>query len=130
MSHYWGGPKLSASPLLELKIVRRRLKATDGNLTRALRLVLQEAIDGQRPVGERKLTAPEWLVYNILEMRFIQGMRVIDLARRLAMSESDLYRKQRVAVAAVARTLREMEAALVREEAEAVVESLAEPQVS
>lgn len=130
LSHYWGGPKLSASPLLELKIVRRRLKATDGNLTRALRLVLQEAIDGQRPVGERKLTAPEWLVYNILEMRFIQGMRVIDLARRLAMSESDLYRKQRVAVAAVARTLREMEAALVREEAEAVVESLAEPQVS
>ncbi len=124
LSHYWGGPKLSASPLLELKIVRRRLKATDGNLTRALRLVLQEAIDGQRPVGERKLTAPEWLVYNILEMRFIQGMRVIDLARRLAMSESDLYRKRRVAVAAVARTLREMEAAQAGEE---VVEPLAEP---
>ncbi len=94
LSHYWGGPKLSESPLLELKIVRRRLRATDGNLTRALRSVLQEAIDCQRPAGERKLTAPEWLVYNILEMRFIQGTRIVDLARRLAMSESDLYRKQ------------------------------------
>ncbi len=116
LSHYWGGPKLSESPLLDLKIVRRRVKATDGNLTRALRSVLQEAIDRQRPAGERKLTAPEWLVYNILDMRFVQGMRVIDLARRLAMSESDLYRKQRVAVSAVAQTLREMEAELIAEE--------------
>ena len=33
-----------------------------------------------------------------------------EIARRLAMSESDLYRKQRTAVAAVARTLAEMEA--------------------
>jgi hypothetical protein len=44
-------------------------------------------------------------------MRFVQGQRVLDISRRLSMSESDLYRKQRVAVAAVARTLAEMEAA-------------------
>ncbi len=31
------------------------------------------------------------------------------MAHRLAMSESDLYRKQRVAIAEVARVLREME---------------------
>lgn len=122
LSHYWGGPKLSQSPLLDLKIVRRRVKATDGNLTRALRSVLQEAIDRQKPAGERKLTAPEWLVYNILDMRFVQGMRVIDLARRLAMSESDLYRKQRVAVSAVAQTLREMEAELIAEEERAAAD--------
>lgn len=127
LSHYWGGPKLSESPLLDLKIVRRRVKATDGNLTRALRSVLQEAIERQRPAGERKLTAPEWLVYNILDMRFIQGMRIIDLARRLAMSESDLYRKQRVAVSAVAQTLREMEAALAVEEKDTDVKP--EPEV-
>jgi hypothetical protein len=34
---------------------------------------------------------------------------VREIARRLAMSESDLYRKQRVAIEAVARTLAEME---------------------
>jgi len=84
----------------------------DGNLTAALRAVLQEAIERQRPPGERKLNASEWLVYNILDLRFVQGQRVLDISRRLAMSESDLYRKQRVAVAAVARTLAEMEASL------------------
>jgi hypothetical protein len=112
LSHYWGGPKLTESPLMDLRLVRRRLKACDGNLTAAVRSVLQEAIERQRPPGERKLTASEWLVYNILDMRFVQGQRVLDISRRLSMSESDLYRKQRVAVAAVARTLAEMESSV------------------
>jgi hypothetical protein len=112
LSHYWGGPKLTESPLMDLRLVRRRLKSVDGNLTAALRAVLQEAIERQRPPGDRKLNASEWLVYNILDLRFVQGQRVLDISRRLSMSESDLYRKQRVAVAAVARTLAEMEANL------------------
>ncbi len=110
LSHYWGGPKLTESPLMETQVVHRRLKVNDGNLTKALRSVLLEAIERQRPPGERKTTASEWLVYNILDFRFIQGLRVAEIARRLVMSESDLYRKQRTAVAAVARTLAEMEA--------------------
>jgi uncharacterized protein YggT (Ycf19 family) len=109
LSHYWGGPKLTQSPLVNLKVVHQALKTHDDNITRALRAVLQEAIDRQRPGGERKLTASEWLIYNILDLRFVQGQRVREIARRLAMSESDLYRKQRTAVAAVARTLAEME---------------------
>jgi len=119
LNHYWGGPKLTESPLMELRLVRRALRANDGNLTKALRSVLQEAIERQRPPGERKTTAPEWLVYNILDFRFVQGQRVFDIARRLSMSESDLYRKQRTAVAAVAKTLAEMEAKLADEEAAA-----------
>ena len=116
LNHYWGGPKLTESPLLELRLVRRALRINDGNLTKALRAVLSEAVERQRPAGERKTTAPEWLVYNILDYRFVQGQRVFDIARRLSMSESDLYRKQRAAVAAVAKTLAEMEAGLVAEE--------------
>jgi len=123
LNHYWGGPKLTESPLLGLKIVRRALRTNDGNLTKALRSVLSEAIERQRPAGERKASAPEWLMYNILDYRFIQGQRVFDIARRLSMSESDLYRKQRAAVAAVAKTLAEMEAMLVREEQAAQAET-------
>ncbi|MCX7671923.1 MAG: hypothetical protein N2439_17865, partial [Anaerolineae bacterium] len=115
LSHYWGGPKLSESPLAGLRLVRRALAEHDGNVARAVRAVLNDAIERQRPPGERKLTASEWLLYNILDMRFIQGQRVRDIAMRLAMSESDLYRKQRVAIAQVAKTLAEMEAALAQE---------------
>lgn len=43
-------------------------------------------------------------------MKFIQGKRVREIADRLAMSESDLYRKQRVAIEQVAQKIIELEA--------------------
>ena len=42
-------------------------------------------------------------------MKFIEGRKVREVAGRLAMSEADLYRKQRVAVEAVAHAILEME---------------------
>lgn len=110
LTHFWGGPKLSDSPLLDLQVVRQRLGEFDDSPTRALRAVLQTAVERQRPPGPRQMTTSEWLLYNILDLKFIQGKRVREVANRLAMSESDLYRKQRVAIAEVARTLAEMEA--------------------
>lgn len=109
LSHYWGGPKLTLSPLTKLRIVSNALEQAKGDPTNALRLVLGAAIDRLRPDGKQNLSAPEWLLYNILEMRFIQGRKVREIADRLAMSESDLYRKQRVAIGQLARMLSEME---------------------
>ncbi len=109
LTHYWGGPKLTNSPLLGLQVVQEILEEHDGNAVRALRSVLGQAIEKQRPHGERRMTAAEWLIYNILDLKFVQGLRVRDIAQRLAMSESDLYRKQRLAIEEVARTLSEME---------------------
>lgn len=109
LSHYWGGPKLTLSPLVRLRVVSESLKHSDGDPTKALRLVLGVAIEKLRPEGKPNLSAPEWLLYNILEMRFIEGRKVREIADRLAMSESDLYRKQRVAIGQVARVLTEME---------------------
>ena len=80
----------------------------DGNYANALRAVLRRAVDNVRPEGERRFTT-EWLLYNILEMKFIEGRKVREVAGRLAMSEADLYRKQRVAVEAVAHSIIEME---------------------
>ena len=109
LSHYWGGPKLTESPLLALRIVDETAQEQGGNPVQALRAVLAEAIERVRPAGERKSTANEWLLYNILDLKFIRGLRVRDVAGRLAMSESDLYRKQRVAISEVARALADLE---------------------
>ena len=59
--------------------------------------------------GERRFTA-EWILYNILELKFMQGRKVREVAMRLAMSEADLYRKQRIALESVAQNLMKMEA--------------------
>ena len=109
LNHYWGGPKLTQSPLLSLKIVQDAASTDyEGNAPNALRAVLKRAVDQVKPEGERRFTT-EWILYNILEMKFIEGRKVRDVANRLAMSEADLYRKQRVAVEAVARAMIDME---------------------
>jgi hypothetical protein len=108
LSHYWGGPKLTKSPLMNLQIVRKAADEYDGNMPNALRAVLRQAVEQIRPEGERRFTT-EWILYNILELKFIQGQKVRDVATRLAMSEADLYRKQRVAIEAVARAILNME---------------------
>jgi hypothetical protein len=108
LNHYWGGPKLSGSPLLGLRVVREELDRHDGNTVNALRAVLRRAVERVRPEGERRFTS-EWLLYNILDMKFLEGKRVRDVALRLAVSEADLYRKQKVAIEELARVIAEME---------------------
>jgi hypothetical protein len=109
LSHYWGGPKLTGSPLLKMQVVEQARPEYADDAPKALRAVLAEAIEQLKPDGQRSLTAAEWVLYNILEMRFIQGRRVREISMRLAMSESDLYRKQKIAVESVAGTLTKME---------------------
>lgn len=109
LRHYWGGPGLSSSRLLELNAVQAALLDNDDNPSKALRAVLGRAIESLKPEGERKLLSPEWTLYNILDLRFIQRVKVRDVALRLALSEPDLYRKQRVAIDAVASALLELE---------------------
>lgn len=109
LTHYWGGPKLSDSPLLGMRSVRRLLHEQGGSPTRALQAVLRQAISNLRPDDQLDPSAQEWLLYNILELRFLQGKRIRDIANHLSMSESDFYRKQRIAVEEVARQLAMME---------------------
>jgi hypothetical protein len=109
LAHYWGGPRLTENPLLELEVVKQTAAGYDGNVVKGLRVVLADAIERLRPDGERKLTAPEWLLYNILEMKFLRGHKVREVATRLAVSESDLYRKQRIAIENLAEIIVTME---------------------
>ena len=108
LTHYWGGPKLINSPLMRLRVVQQTLEEHQDNPANALRAILRQAIEQVRPEGERRFTA-EWILYNILEMKFMEGHKVREIALRLAMSEADLYRKQRVAVEAVATAILDME---------------------
>lgn len=113
---YWGGPRLTTSPLLNLGIVQAAMADHADNPTLALRTVLLDAINRLRPGGDRSMTNNEWTLYNILELRFIQGYKVRSVARRLVMSEADLYRKQRLAIEEVARFLIEAENSILQEQ--------------
>ncbi len=109
LTHYWGGPKLTNNPLMHFKVVEAVSESKEGNQINALRAVLTEAIEKMKPTGERKFTS-EWLLYNILELKFLQGKKVREVARKLAVSEADLYRKQKIAIENVALKIADMEA--------------------
>ena len=108
LTHFWGGPKLTDNPLMELQVVQETAESVEGNKANALRTILRNAIDQVKPEGERRFTA-EWILYNILEMKFLEGRKVREIAIKLSMSEADLYRKQRVAIETVAKKIIEME---------------------
>jgi hypothetical protein len=114
LTHYWGGPKLTSSPLLNLHIVKKTAEEQKESSINALRSILRKAIDQVRPEGERRFTA-EWILYNILELKFMEGYKVRDIATRLAVSEADLYRKQRIAIEAVGKAIMDMENKAINE---------------
>jgi hypothetical protein len=127
LRHYWGGPKLTKSPLLRLQVVRQSTSEHQGSAINAMRAVLVEAIESLKPEGSRSMTTAEWILYNILELKFLKRYQVRDVARRLAMSESDLYRKQRVAIEAVARAIARMEVEASQESGRPELEPEPEP---
>ena len=112
LTHFWGGPKLSDSPLLSLKAVKRYADEQSLSPPKALQALLRQAIETLKPEDESPQTANESLLYTILDMRYVQGRKIRDIANRLAMSESDLYRKQRIAVEEVARSITMIEESL------------------
>ena len=110
--HMWGGPKLSQNPLLQLKIVQQKVEDTNETPVNVLRDILRSAINKMRPEGERQYTN-EWILYNLLELKYLAGWKVKDIARKLSLSEADLYRKQRVAISTVSRQIIEIEESVI-----------------
>ena len=93
---------------MRLEVVQRTLAEYDGNEINALRSILLKAIERVRPEGDRHFTS-EWILYNILQLKFLEGKKARDVASRLSVSEADLYRKQRVAIEEVSKAITDME---------------------
>ena len=108
LTHYWGGPHLSENPLLQLQVVQRRIPEGMENPANALRSVLKDAIEKLKPEGERKYTN-EWILYNLLVMKYLEAKRVKEIANKLSISEADLFRKQKVAISETGKIILEME---------------------
>ena len=108
LSQIWGGPKLLQNPILQLNTIQQRIKEGKETPLNAVRELLRKAITHLRPEGERQYTN-EWLLYNLMDLKYLEGWKVRDVAHRLALSEADLYRKQRMAITAISRQIIEIE---------------------
>ena len=113
LRHYWGGTGITQSNMIMLRSVQSRIQSGEETPVNALRKLLEEAIAALKPAGDRKMMSPEWTLYNILRLRFLENRKVREVARRLSMSEADLYRKQRIAILAVTDLILKQEQALI-----------------
>ena len=108
LTHFWGGPRLTENPLNQFSIVKQAVNPEDNSNANALRSILRIAIQQMKPDGETQYTN-EWLLYNILEMKYMRGLKVREIAHALSLSEADFYRKQRVAIQELTRIILAME---------------------
>ncbi len=108
LSQMWGGPKISRNPIMQLSIIQDRIRRYEETPVNAVRTILREAINSLRPEGERLFTN-EWVLFNLLDLKYFEGWKVKEIARKLALSEADLYRKQRIAINAVSKNIIELE---------------------
>lgn len=108
LSQIWGGPKLLQNPILRLNAIQLKINLSGETPLNAVRELLREAASYLKPEGERQYTN-EWVLYNLVDLKFFEGWKVRDIARKLAISEADLYRKQRVAISEMTRRIIELE---------------------
>jgi hypothetical protein len=106
---FWGGPRLTDERLFRLPIFRQALAEHNDNPERAVRAVLTKAIERLKPSGQRSMLATDWMLYNIIDLRYVQGRKVQDVSLQLAMSEPDLYRKQNIAIKRITEEITAME---------------------
>ncbi len=109
---------LGDTPLGELKLVRSRLaqgQATTLDRGKTVHEVLLEAINKLRPATAISRDPPprEWYPYLILWDAYLEEKSNREIMLKLYISEGTFNRTRRAAVRSVARTLGEMEAALV-----------------
>jgi hypothetical protein len=109
LAQIWGGPKILRNPLLQLRVVQTKVQKKNESPVNAVREVLKEALSRLQPEGPRQYTN-EWILYNIIDLKFFEGWKVKEIIRKLALSEADFYRKQRDAINGLSRQIIEMEA--------------------
>lgn len=89
--------------------MRAALAENDDNPPRALRSILHQAIQQLAPDSTKQLNSPEWVLYNLLELRTLKGQSTKEVATKLFLSDAQYYRKQNFAIAAVAENVLQME---------------------
>jgi hypothetical protein len=106
---YDGGERLTDPRFLSLTSIERLMAENENNLAKAVRALLNRALERLKPEGAHSYTLPEWTLYNVINLRFIQAKKVREVARQLARAEADIYRKQRLAIEQMAVALTEIE---------------------
>jgi hypothetical protein len=117
LRHLFDYAHLGDTTLVELKLVRRKLPASEVthiDQGKAVHAVVTGVVEKLRPDGEPASNPPprEWYPYLILNLAYLEDCPNRDIMSRLYISEGTFNRTRRSGIRSVTRMLEEMEAAL------------------
>ncbi len=104
LAHLYDTVYLQTHPLAKLAGAEGAEKSA--NLGQVLRQSLIAAIETLRPSLDEQTNPAAWRSYHILTMRYVEGIEISDVQRRLMISKSAYYRASRQALQAVISVLR------------------------
>lgn len=92
------------SPYLQMHPLAARFSAPDAEpheASQALRQALLTAIKGLRPIAGVPASSPDWRLYRILELRYVEGLTPNETMDRLGLEKSRYFQEQARAIEAV-----------------------------
>jgi CheY-like chemotaxis protein len=84
-------PSLECSALVGLVVKRTETRGQSAG--RQLQAEIMKAIEEFRPVANTPVTSPEWRVYETLHLRFVEGLIVKELEKRLQLGGRQIRRE-------------------------------------
>ncbi len=92
LARLYDTPYLQSHPLADLLLPRKAASAL--HRCQALRRTLLDAIQALRPAPGTPAQSPDWRVYRILELRYIEGMSPGEAMQAMALGRSQYFREQ------------------------------------
>lgn len=113
LNHLYDSPYLLKHPLATYLLdsdTRRSAEASQ-----ALRRVILEAIQSLRPGPGVPALSPDWRIYRILELRYLEGFSPQETMQELAIGRSQFFRDQSRVLDLLTKSLRERALAIQRD---------------
>ena len=105
LAHLYDPVYLQTHPLTTISAVEPEFAAVSAG--RALQDRLTRAIATLKPIKETAVNAEAWRRHRILELRYLEGLTISEVQKRLAIGRSEYFREHRRAVDAVISLVRE-----------------------
>jgi CheY-like chemotaxis protein len=92
LNNLYDSPYLSTHPLVEILLTPESRNPSNRSLN--FRRILLDAIESLHPKSDTPAQSPDWRMYRILELRFIEGQNPGEVMNQLRYSKSQFFRDQ------------------------------------
>lgn len=104
-NHLYDAHHLQQHPLMDVLIGEAAVDADSFQRSQTLRRILLDAIQSLRPQPGAPAQSPDWRIYSLLELRYLERLSPADAMQQLSLGKSQFFRDQARAIDTVTNVL-------------------------